>query len=73
MNLFYKYSHLQRFEQQNEKDGRKEKGQMTKEKWEMTKEKGEMEMGEGKRKKRKRKDFPPGIPQQKVSLLLFRF
>ena len=39
MNLFYKYSHLQRFEQQNEKDGRKEKG-------EMTKEKGEMEMGE---------------------------
>lgn len=64
MNLFYKYSHLQRFEQQNEKDGRKEKGQMRK-------EKGEMEMGEG--KKRKRKDFPPGIPQQKVSLLLFRF
>ena len=54
MNLFYKYSHLQRFEQQNEKDGRKEKGQMTKEKWEMTKEKGEMEMGEGKRKKKKR-------------------
>lgn len=35
MNLFYKYSHLQRFEQQNEKDGRNEK-------WEMTKEKGEM-------------------------------
>ena len=35
----------------------------------MTKEKGEMEMGEG--KQRKRKDFPPGIPQQKVSLLLF--
>lgn len=64
MNLFYKYSHLQRFEQQNEKDGRKEKGQMRK-------EKGEMEMGEG--KKRKRKDFPPGIPQQKVSFLLFRF
>lgn len=64
MNLFYKYSHLQRFEQQNEKDGRKEKGQMRK-------EKGEMEMGEG--KKRKRKDFPPGIPQQKVSLLLFHF
>lgn len=25
MNLFYKYSHLQRFEQQNEKDGRNEK------------------------------------------------
>lgn len=75
MNLFYKYSHLQRFEQQNEKDGRKEKGQMgndkgerrkdkgertkdkgqrTKEKGEMTNEKGEMEMGEGKRKKKKR-------------------
>lgn len=35
MNLFYKYSHLQRFEQQNEKDGRKEKGQMTNEKGEM--------------------------------------
>lgn len=48
MNLFYKYSHLQRFEQQNEKDGRNEK-------WEMTKEKGEMEMGEGKRKKEKEK------------------
>lgn len=44
---------------------------MGNEKWEMTKEKGEMEMGEG--KQRKRKDFPPGIPQQKVSLLLFRF
>lgn len=42
---------------------------MGNEKWEMTKEKGEMEMGEGKQ----RKDFPPGIPQQKVSLLLFRF
>lgn len=41
MNLFYKYSHLQRFEQQNEKDGRKEKGQMRKEKdYKMTKEKG---------------------------------
>lgn len=25
MNLFYKYSHLQRFEQQNEKDGRNDK------------------------------------------------
>lgn len=24
-NLFYKYSHLQRFEQQNEKDERKDK------------------------------------------------
>lgn len=47
MNLFYKYSHLQRFEQQNEKDGRNEKGQRTN-------DKGEMEMGEGKRKKKKR-------------------
>lgn len=54
MNLFYKYSHLQRFEQQNEKDGRNEKGQRTKDKGERTKEKGEMEMGEGKRKKKKR-------------------
>ena len=53
---------------------------MTNEKWRWEKgqrrngdgrkDKGEMEMGEG---KRKRKDFPPGIPQQKVSLLLFRF
>ncbi len=54
---------------------RKEKGEMTNEKWrwekgQRRKDKGEMEMGEG---KRKRKDFPPGIPQQKVSLLLFRF
>ena len=47
MNLFYKYSHLQRFEQQNEKDGRNEKGQRRK-------DKGEMEMGEGKKKKKKR-------------------
>lgn len=39
MNLFYKYSHLQRFEQQNEKDGRKEKGEMTNEKWRWEKEK----------------------------------
>ena len=39
MNLFYKYSHLQRFEQQNEKDGRNEKGQMTNEKWRWEKEK----------------------------------
>lgn len=54
MNLFYKYSHLQRFEQQNEKDGRKEKGQMGNDKGERTKNKGEMEMGEGKRKKKKR-------------------
>ena len=69
MNLFYKYSHLQRFEQQNEKDGRNEKGQRTKDKGERTKEKWRWE----KEKERKRKDFPPGIPQQKVSLLLFRF
>lgn len=54
MNLFYKYSHLQRFEQQNEKDGRNEKGQRRKDKGERTKDKGEMEMGEGKRKKKKR-------------------
>ena len=69
MNLFYKYSHLQRFEQQNEKDGRNEKGQMRKDKGQRTKEKWRWE----KEKVRKRKDFPPGIPQQKVSLLLFRF
>ena len=62
MNLFYKYSHLQRFEQQNEKDGRKEKGQMTKEKGEMGNDKGERRNGDGRRKKkRKRKDFPPGM------------
>lgn len=48
MNLFYKYSHLQRFEQQNEKDGRKEKGQMTNEKGQMRKEKGQI---------RKEKDY----------------
>ena len=61
MNLFYKYSHLQRFEQQNEKDGRNEKGQRRngkgqrrKDKGQRTKDKGEMEMGEGKRKKKKR-------------------
>ncbi len=41
---------------------------MRNEKGQMTNEKGEMEMGEG-----KRKDFPLEIPQQKVSLLLFRF
>lgn len=72
MNLFYKYSHLQRFEQQNEKDGRNVKdNKMRKEKWEMKNEKWRWE--KEKEKKRKRKDFPPGIPQQKVSLLLFRF
>lgn len=69
MNLFYKYSHLQRFEQQNEKDGRNVKdNKMRKEKWEMKNEKWRWE-----KEKEKRKDFPPGIPQQKVSLLLFRF
>ena len=55
MNLFYKYSHLQRFEQQNEKDGRKEKGQMTKEKGEMGK--GERERRDA-RKKGKKKRLP---------------
>ena len=70
MNLFYKYSHLQRFEQQNEKDGGNVKdNKMRKEKWEMKNEKWRWE----KEKEKKRKDFPPGIPQQKVSLLLFRF
>ena len=54
MNLFYKYSHLQRFEQQNEKDGRNEKGQRRNGKGQRTNDKGEMEMGEGKRKKKKR-------------------
>ena len=76
MNLFYKYSHLQRFEQQNEKDGRNEKGQRRKDKGQRTKDKGERTKEKWrweKEKERKRKDFPPGIPQQKVSLLLFRF
>ena len=83
MNLFYKYSHLQRFEQQNEKDGRNEKGQRRKDKGQRTKDKGQRTKDKGERtkekwrwekeKERKRKDFPPGIPQQKVSLLLFRF
>ena len=58
MNLFYKYSHLQRFEQQNEKDGRNEKGQRRNGKGQRTKEKWRWE----KEKERKRKDFPPGIP-----------
>ena len=53
MNLFYKYSHLQRFEQQNEKDGRKEKGQMTKENGEMGNDKGERRNGDGRRKKKR--------------------
>ena len=53
MNLFYKYSHLQRFEQQNEKDGRKEKGQMTKEKGEMGNDTGDRRNGDGRRKKKR--------------------
>ena len=52
MNLFYKYSHLQRFEQQNEKDGRNVKDnkmrnnkiEQTNEKWEMRNEKGKRGM-----------------------------
>lgn len=47
MNLFYKYSHLQRFEQQNEKDGRNEKGQRTK-------DKGQRRNGDGRRKKKEK-------------------
>ena len=47
MNLFYKYSHLQRFEQQNEKDGRNEKGQRRK-------EKGQRRNGDGRRKKKEK-------------------
>lgn len=54
MNLFYKYSHLQRFEQQNEKDGRNVKdNKMRKEKWE--REKGRREMGEERWEKEKKK------------------
>ena len=53
MNLFYKYSHLQRFEQQNEKDGRKEKGQMRKEKGERTNEKWRWEKEKEKKKKKR--------------------
>ena len=48
MNLFYKYSHLQRFEQQNEKDGRNGKDNK------MRNEKGRREMGEGDGKKKKK-------------------
>ena len=56
MNLFYKYSHLQRFEQQNEKDGRNEKDDK------MRKGEERWEKRDGKKKrKRKRKDFPPGM------------
>lgn len=47
MNLFYKYSHLQRFEQQNEKDGRNEKGQRRK-------DKGQRRNGDGRRKKKEK-------------------
>ena len=61
MNLFYKYSHLQRFEQQNEKDGRKEKGQRRKDKGERTrdkgqgtKDKGQRRNGDGRRKKKEK-------------------
>ena len=54
MNLFYKYSHLQRFEQQNEKDGRNEKGQMRKEKGQRTKDKGQRRNGDGRRKKKEK-------------------
>ena len=53
MNLFYKYSHLQRFEQQNEKDGRKEKGQMGNDKGERRKDKGERTKDKGQRRKEK--------------------
>ena len=53
MNLFYKYSHLQRFEQQNEKDGRNEKGQMGNDKGERTKEKGQRTKDKGQRRKEK--------------------
>ena len=54
MNLFYKYSHLQRFEQQNEKDGRKEKGEMGKDKGQRTKDKGQRRNGDGRRKKKEK-------------------
>lgn len=53
MNLFYKYSHLQRFEQQNEKEGRNVKdNKMRKEKWEMKNEKWRWEKEKEKKKKR---------------------
>lgn len=52
MNLFYKYSHLQRFEQQNEKDGRNVKdNKMRKEKWEMKNEKWRWEKEKEKKKR----------------------
>lgn len=54
MNLFYKYSHLQRFEQQNEKDGRNGKdNKMRKEKWEMKNEKWRWEKEKEKKEKEK--------------------
>ena len=71
MNLFYKYSHLQRFEQQNEKDGRNEKGQRTKDKGQRTKDKGEMEMGEGKRKKKKRRPAKNTTAESLSSIISF--
>jgi len=51
MNLFYKYSHLQRFEQQNEKDGRNVKDNK------MRNEKGRREMGEGDGRRRWEKEM----------------
>ena len=48
MNLFYKYSHLKRFEQQNEKDGRNEKDdKMRNDKLEMRNEECEMRNEKG--------------------------
>lgn len=54
MNLFYKYSHLQRFEQQNEKDGRKEKGERRNGKGQRRKDKGQRRNGDGRRKKKEK-------------------
>ena len=54
MNLFYKYSHLQRFEQQNEKDGRNEKGQRRNGKGQRRKDKGQRRNGDGRRKKKEK-------------------
>lgn len=48
MNLFYKYSHLQRFEQQNEKEGRNGKDNK------MRNEKGRREMGKRKEKEKEK-------------------
>lgn len=58
MNLFYKYSHLQRFEQQNEKDGRNVKdNKMRKEKWEMKNEKWRWEKEKEKKEKTSRQEY----------------